>query len=102
MFLIEWDIFHTRYLNSNTIFVKEYDDKWCFYTYDGYSQIKSVKEKSVNTEENISFVDRYMTDKKNFVKIIEIVDESLVEEYTDVTYAEPEEDFEVSLEYGQQ
>ncbi len=92
---IDWEVFHLRFFNDNTVFVKEHPLFFEFVTYEGIILIHSIKEKSENNEENIIFIERYMTDKKNLVKVLEF------EGYENEELEElekPEEEFAVKLE----
>lgn len=67
---IDWETFHSRFYNQNTVFVKEHDTYFEFYTFEGIFSIYTTKDKSENAEENIIFIERYMTDKKNLCKVL--------------------------------
>ena len=71
---IDWNSFHSRYFMDNMIYVKEHENSFEFYTADGVFEIHCVKMKSENDEENIIFVERYMTDKKNMIKVLNFGD----------------------------
>jgi len=91
---INWELFKMRYMLENNIYVKEQSDKWVMVTYDGPLIIMTEKEKALDDEENIMFVDKYFSDKKNIVKTISIdeIDEPKDPMPTD------DEEFEVKLE----
>ena len=88
---IDWEVFHSRYYLDNMIYVKENDTNFEFITNIDGLIIKTVKDKHFNDEENIIFIKRYLTDKKNLVKVIsfgeeeetvetDTIDEDFVEE----------------------
>jgi superoxide dismutase len=80
---IEWDTFHQKYLNQDTVFILETEDTWEFYTSDKIFTVKCIVEKQANQEENIMFVERYLSGHTNFIKIImpkEVEEEDDIEE----------------------
>jgi len=67
----EWEDFHLRFFLENMIFVKEHSDSFEFITHNnGPIVLRCVKYKHENDEENIVFIERYLTDKKNLVKVL--------------------------------
>jgi len=93
---INWETFHLKYYKINTVFVKEHSNYFEFFTQDGVFEIRSVYEKSENQEENVMFIERYMTDKDNLIKV-----ETFETEKTDEnveTEKEVEEDFAQIIE----
>ncbi len=78
---LDFEVFHLKYFNQNTIFVKELEDGWDMYTYEGIVIIHTKKFKSIDTEENIMFVDRYLSSvNANILKVNDIVIDSKKEE----------------------
>jgi len=71
---VEWEVFHTKYLNQNTVFAKENPTNYEFYTYDGVVIIKTMVPKKENAEENIMFIERYFSGRTNIVRALEIED----------------------------
>ena len=67
---VEWDTFHQKYLNQDTVFILETEETWEFYTADKIFIVKCIVEKQVNQEENIMFVERYLSGHANFLKMI--------------------------------
>jgi len=67
---IEWETFHLKFFNQNTIFVKEHESFFEFITYEGIVLIRSVWKKSENSEENIFFIEKYMSDNKLITKVL--------------------------------
>jgi hypothetical protein len=73
---IGWQDFQMRFLKqAKQVFVKEEEDEWCFYSYEGPFIIKSEVEKSDDSARNAAFVDRIITNPA-LVKVDE-VDEQL-------------------------
>jgi len=89
---IDWQTFHVRYFNTETIYVKETDTHWILYTTDGHFNIKCEVIKSDNQEENIMFVERYFADRQNLIKAVDIYEEKEVVEGEDEVEIMPEEE----------
>ena len=71
---VEWEEFHLRFYLGGTIFIKEHTAYFEFITHEGVATIRSVYLKSVDNEKNIMFIDRYITNKKNIVKVLNFGD----------------------------
>ena len=74
---LDWELFKLKYFLENNIFVKEFEDKWVMLTQEGTIKIVCEKMKSKNDEENIIFVDKYLSDKylsdkNNIIKVMNI------------------------------
>jgi len=67
---ISWEDFHSRYYLDNIVYVKEHTNSFEFIVSMHNLIIRAVKEKQ-NNEEDIVFIERYMTDKKNIVKVLD-------------------------------
>jgi len=90
--IIDWNTFHTKFLNRSTIYVKETELAYEFYTQDTPMIIKSVVEKG-RPEENILFIERYLSGPSNIIKVMEIIGDD-----TDEEEIEEQESLEVSDE----
>ena len=91
--IIDWDTFALKYLNQNTIYVKEDDTAWYVYTQDGRFYIKATVPKDVNMEKNMMFVERYFNGRTNVVKVMDIIEGYKEEEEEEERPEEPEEDY---------
>jgi len=69
---ISWDLFHLKYFNQNTIFFKEDEYSWFFYTSDDRFVIKCVVNKFESQEENIMFIDRFLRGGQNITPALDI------------------------------
>lgn len=95
---VDWETFHSRFYMEGMIYVREHVDAFEFYTCEGVMKIHCMKMKSGKDEENIMFVERYLTDKKNIIKVLEFEGyEELVPEEPEPMVEEP--DFETKIEY---
>jgi len=72
--LVDWTQFQLKWLQADTVYVKEDDSNWIFLTNDNHFFIKCVVDKSANTEENIMFVERYLQGG-NIIKVMDIIGE---------------------------
>jgi len=72
MFEIDWTTFHMQYLNKSTIYVKEYDSHWDFYTSDHNFTIYCRVMKKEDQAENFLFIERYLSGQSHIVKVEEI------------------------------
>lgn len=72
MIEIEWDVFHTKYLNQNTVFIEETLTDYILYTYEGIIILKSIVSKKEDSEENIMFVERYFSGRTNIVRALSV------------------------------
>ena len=71
-FILNWNDFIQRTASSN-IYVKEEPDRWCCYAViKGNEMISCYVKKSDNFEQNIMFVDKYLTSNPQVVKILGI------------------------------
>jgi hypothetical protein len=93
--VLTWDDFHLKFFLENIIFVKEYEDRFEFCAYEGPIIVKSTKMKSDNEEENIIFIDRYLTDKQNLIKVLSFED---IEDSEKIEEDDEEEEFETKIE----
>ena len=73
IFIIPWETFHLKYLNQNTIYVKEDDFSWELYTFEGLMHIKTIVTKSESQAENMMFIERYLASRTNIVKVIKVI-----------------------------
>ena len=91
---IDWETFHAKYLNQETIYMKEDENYWWFYTQDKHFYIKCVVPKSENQEENIMLIERYFQGRTNVIKCIEIDDasEESIQTTDDESTLEPSDD----------
>jgi len=71
---IDWQTFQQQFLQQ-TVFVKEEEDRWDFWTTSGLYNVKCSVEKMEDDIENIMFVDRFLNEHKNIIKVIDIVAE---------------------------
>lgn len=94
--LINWQTFHLRYYNNSRIYVKESEDYWEFYTQDGVMIIKAVVERSENAEDNIAFTERFLQNREDVIKVMDVWDSNLPVAEEDAT--EPESDAAVMEE----
>ncbi|MBT3582787.1 hypothetical protein HN510_03130 [Candidatus Woesearchaeota archaeon] len=76
---VDWETFHSRYFLEGTVFVQEHSSYFEFLRCDGVLIIRSVYEKHEDSEQNIAFIERYMTDKKNIVKVLNFDNEEAPE-----------------------
>jgi hypothetical protein len=93
MIEIDWTVFHSQYLNRKTIYVKEHEDSWDFYTADEPFTIFCHVKKKENQEENFLFIERYLSGQSHIVPVIDVhgyekkkeEPEEIVEEYVEET-----------------
>ena len=69
---LDWTTFHSKFFMTNNIYIKENEDFYEFYTYDGVLIIYSKYKKSTNNEENIIFIERFLTNQDNLIRFIDI------------------------------
>lgn len=69
---VNWEAFHMLYFNQNTIYVLETDELYHFWTHQGIFFVKSTYMKKEDQEENMMFVERYLTGRSNIIKAINI------------------------------
>lgn len=83
--IVDWPTFHTKYLNKDSVFVKEYEEYWEFYTCDKIYKIKCVLEKSEDQEQNLIIIERYLSGRTNIVKVLDIAEsyETVEEDITE-------------------
>lgn len=86
---IGWEDFHTRFFLDNMIFVKEHPESFEFITSSNSLVLRCIRIKD-NSEEDIIFIKRYLTDKKNLVKVLDFEGYEEEDIYESV---EPKEDY---------
>jgi len=67
---VDWEDFHLRFYLGETIFVKEHKTFYEFITHQGHATIRSVYKKSKSDEKNIMFIEKYVANKVNIVKVL--------------------------------
>ena len=68
---VDWQTFQQQFL-SQIVYVKENETDWEFWTTSGLFNIKCNVEKMEDDIENIMFVDRFLNEHKNIIKVISI------------------------------
>lgn len=71
---VNFQVFQAMFL-SNLVYVKEKDDAWELWTSQDLFHIRCTVEKSEDQEKNMMFVDRYLAEKKNIIRVIEVTPE---------------------------
>ena len=75
---IGWQLFVQRFMKQYAVYVLEDDISWSLYTQDNNILIKCVIKKSENMEENMMFVDRYLANRGEIYKVLEVKEHELV------------------------
>jgi len=68
---VDWQTFQQQFLQQ-IVFVKEEEDCWDFWTTAGLFNVTCSVEKMEDDIENIMFVDRFLNEHKNIIKVIDI------------------------------
>lgn len=96
---VNWEIFHAVFFNNGTVFVKEHEYSYEFYCADGVVMIHCIKKKSKNAEDNIMFVERYMTNKKNLINVLSFQGYKKTKTKLKAIEIKEEDDFVEKVEY---
>lgn len=75
---VDWTTFHMMYYNQNTIYCKETDDAFEFWTSQDMFFVKSVVAKKEDQAENMIFIERYLTGVSNVIKVKDITEGNMV------------------------
>lgn len=94
MIEVDWTIFQTKYLPKKEVFVVEYDDRWELFTAHEIWKIKTVVEKYADQSENIMFLERYLHNRPNIIKVLSIGEDTF-EQFPEEIFEEPEEELHV-------
>ena len=73
--VIDWQTFQLQFMQQ-IVFVKEEDYCWDFWTTSGLYNVTCKVEKMEDDIENIMFVDRFLNEHKNVIKVIDIQPET--------------------------
>ena len=76
---VDWDNFQARFMLEFNIYVVEHEHSYEFITYDGILIIRCFKLKGDNQEENMIFIERELTNKKNLMKVSSFEEEGMPE-----------------------
>ena len=88
---VSWKSFQLYFLNTERIYIIEKDSEWEFYTSNGPFVVKCVVEKSSNQEENMIFIERFLSGRSNIILAEEVGDETYNEEYSEPSPTESDE-----------
>lgn len=71
--LISWGAFQSKFLMMNSVFVKETDSTYEFYSSEDAITVKAVVDKSEEEEQNMAFIERYLTHKDNIIRALDVL-----------------------------
>jgi len=72
--VVNWQTFQAVYMN-NKVYVMENEDSWELWTSEGLFHIKCTVKKMEDDVENIMFVDRFLNNRNNIIKVIDVLRE---------------------------
>lgn len=80
--VLDWEAFRAYYFTTKRCFAKEYDDRWCFYSYEGPIVVKCEKMKLDDAQDQLLFESEFHA-RSNVIAVLDF-EEDIVEEYPDV------------------
>jgi hypothetical protein len=100
---VNFQTFQAMYMRGK-VYVKENEDNWELWTWEGMYYIKCLVEKSEDTTENIMFIDRYFADRHNIIKVISVTEKETEDETPMISNEamtdQPREQIESTMEVG--